>query len=800
MLFRSSVDKEKYIYDHVSGETIVIVPNQYTFVAEEQALKYLNTDCLYNTEILSMNRLGNRILMERGLEKVPMLDKYGRFMLLSLIIKEHRYEFDIFRRSAGKLTFTSMLNDFISEFKQQNGSFNDLRELISGSGEDPILEAKLAEISGIIEAYEDAIKGRYTDPEDYISMYTSAICDSKLVRGKSIWIYGYDSITPKFADAMLELAAAAESVNFIVNRSDFGLDERLVSSLMRLAAKKNIDAACEEIEAAGSFAPEKTEPITRIEKSLWKDALSEEEREENADFVPEDLTMVCAANPYYEAESAAAYIWHRVRDLGYKMNEIQVIANDEGSMQPVIRRVFAEYGLPVFADSSRSITDSSAVSFIIDLLSFVRSRMVSSYIFAVLKTGLTDFSDSDIEELENYARDYRIRGSMWSRPFRYGREEIGEERFEKLDSMRAVISERASKLADIGKKGRTAEFTKAFRTYLDEEWRLSDKVAEAVEARDFEGLHDEAQRMTQSYEAAIDILAQIDTITGDSETDLAEFIDIYTAGLSDVAVGVIPPSVDGLSMGTMIRTRPRQMRAAVIIGANDGVLPLRPATEGLFSKDEKDFFKEKGFAIGNLDDIKMDEENAAKYRMMARPSEKIYISWSMTDIDGRDASPSSVTDSLRSLFPRIDRDGLIRKDVISAGWGSAGLSEKKGQGSNAQGAGDLVNTPGDSMRHLINRMKDSERPGGADSLSRALTGWYRDKRSDELDAMLKAASYDTDPAPLSRDLAKRLFGRSDGSLVLSASSISSYTDCPFSYYVGRGLKPKEERTFSSDPR
>ena len=156
---------------------------------------------------------------------------------------------------------------------------------------------------------------------------------------------------------------------------------------------------------------------------------------------------------------------------------------------------------------------------------------------------------------------------------------------------------------------------------------LEDKVAEAAASEDERGLHDEAQRMTQSFAKAMELLDQIDGIMGDSPMDFAEFTDIYIAGLSDVEVGVIPPSVDGLSMGTMIRTRPRQMRAAVILGACEGVLPLSPQTEGLFSVDEKEYFKTKGFALGSLDDIKMDEENAAMYRMMARPSEKVYISW-----------------------------------------------------------------------------------------------------------------------------------------------------------------------------
>lgn len=788
---RENIDKERFIYDRVrehGGETLVLVPDQYTLVAEEQALKHLGCDCLFDVEITSMNRLGLRILTEQGTESVRMIDKYGRFMLLSMLIREHADDFEIFSRVAGKLTFTSMLNDFISEFKQQDCTIEELQEMTGDAGGDPILEAKLKELSGVITAYEEAIEGKYTDSEDYVSMYVGAIRDSKLIRGRSVWIYGYDSITPKFADAVIELAKAAGSVSFIVNTSDFRLDERLIASLVQLGADNNIEVSFGEIPAL--YESQKSETIRRMEKSLWKDVLSPEEKAENADFLPEDLTVVCAANPYYEAESAASYVWHLIRDLGYKMREIQLIANDEGSMQPIIRRVFAEYGLPVFADTSRDITDSAAVGFIVNLLRFPVHRKASQYLFAMLKTGLTDFDDSDIEDLENYAREFRIKGSMWDRPFKYRNKDLGDEEFSRIESMRARISGSVSKLTGISGQGKITDFIKAFKNYLNEEWGLADKVEEAAAFQDEAGLHDEAQRMTQSFARAMDLLDQIDGIMGGSAMDLEEFTEIYTAGLSDVEVGVIPPSVDGLSMGTMIRTRPRRMKAAVILGACEGVMPLSPQTEGLFSVDEKEYFKSKGFALGSLDDIRMDEENAAMYRMMARPSEKIYISWAMTDAEGGDTTPSAVIDSLRALFPRIDRDGLIRKDVISMG---------RGESLDA-GQADKINTAGDGMRHLINRIKDTNAPGEPDALTRAMLFWYADNRREELEIMLRAAAYDNVQHPLGRVTAKDLFCRRDGSLSLSASSIGSYIDCPFRYFIDKGLRPKEERAFASDAR
>ena len=167
---RENIDKERFIYDRIrerGGETLVLVPDQYTLVAEEQALRYTGTDCLFDTEILSMNRLGLRVLTEQGRESIRMLDKYGRFMLLTRLIREHIEDFRIFRRSAGKLSFTEMLSDFISEYKQNECRRESVIKMLGDEDADPLLRGKLAEIMMILEAYEGAISGKYNDTEEY---------------------------------------------------------------------------------------------------------------------------------------------------------------------------------------------------------------------------------------------------------------------------------------------------------------------------------------------------------------------------------------------------------------------------------------------------------------------------------------------------------------------------------------------------------------------------------------------------------------------------------------------------------
>ncbi|MBQ6456448.1 MAG: PD-(D/E)XK nuclease family protein [Mogibacterium sp.] len=770
---RENIDKERFIYSNITGEAIVIVPNQYTLVAEEQALRITGRDCLFDIEIMSMNRLGLRLLAEQGRESVRMLDRFGRFMLLTKIIREHMDEFELFRRSAGKQSFTNMLSDFISEFRQNECTHRKAAEMLDDEAADPILRSKLREVMNVMDAYEEATADKYMDSEEYIDDYIGAIAGSAMLKGKTIWIYGYDSITPKFARACLKLAKAADSVSFIINRSGEFLGESIEAMFRRSCSEQGIDFSCEEI--GREYELSKSATVRAIEKGLFANV------PEPAGFAPEDLTVVCAANPYYEAESAAAYIWHLVRDLGYRMREIQVIANDEGSMHPIIKRVFGEYGLPVFMDSARDITDTAPVSFIVNLLWFMIYNSNSQYLFAMLKTGLAGVPDELTEDLENYARSYHIRGTMWDRDFRYGEEALGTRSFNELNGLRAEISAKTGRLRDLASDPDMCvrDFVSGLRDYLEDIWELSREVQKMADEEEAAGLIDESQRTVESYNKAMEMLGQITEIMGDTVLDLTEFTEIYVAGLTNVEVGVIPPAADGLSVGTMIRTRPRPIRAAVVLGANEGTLPMQPSPEGLFSVDETRYFEEQGFELGALRKIRQSEENAAMYRMMSKPSEKLYISWSLTDSDGNEALQSSVIDSLMMLFP----EAKVRKDVVSAGWSSS-----------------LINTPEESMRHLIDRIKDRNAPDEPDPLTRAMIAWYDAKRTGELRRMLAAAADENEPAPLGRKIAQKLFGRSDGSLVLSASSISGYFECPFRYYVERGLRPREERDFSSDPR
>lgn len=94
-LGRENLNKEKFMYESIKaigGRTYVIVPDQYTLEAERQAFRYMQTEVLLDTEIVSFSRLGSNLVNKYGRRNLSRIDQYGRHMILTKIFIEHEDE------------------------------------------------------------------------------------------------------------------------------------------------------------------------------------------------------------------------------------------------------------------------------------------------------------------------------------------------------------------------------------------------------------------------------------------------------------------------------------------------------------------------------------------------------------------------------------------------------------------------------------------------------------------------------------------------------------------------------------
>ena len=769
---RESTDKEKFIFENITPGSFVIVPDQYTLEAERRAFRHMKVKGLPDIEIIGFSRLGDKVLNATGRDGRVLIDKYGRQMLLTGIILRQKENLEIYKGFEEKNSFVEMVNNFISEVKQHGMNCEGLEAVAEGLDESSLLRKKLKDICCIFREYEKAIEGRYTDSEDYIDTIVSRIPEARFVAGRTIWIYGFDCFTPKNFDMIGELIRNAGDVNIVMTYDEGGNDAQIfeitgavIAQLEKLAFDMGADLSVKAIEG---YHKNRSVAIEHLERQLY--SLPAEPVEDCG-----GITLVHAAGVYQEAETAALYIMELVRDKGLKYRDIAVICNGMDRMAPVITRVFERYDIPVFIDVKRKIMSTTAVIFILTVMEIIVSGYESSRIFRMLKSGFTDFTEEEIEELENYSLKYRITGSGWKKDFTKGVTEYSEEELKALNNIRCGFIQMMSCFDDELKKGRTAgEKIKALYSFLTEVCHMPERIEEAALRQAESGFIEEAQESAQIWNIAAGLMEQLSELIGDEKYSTKDIERLLKAGFEDMETGVLPPVCDGISAGTAQRSRLGDIKALVIIGADEGVFPKGASDEGLLSDDELELLESKDIHIGRLGRVKTQEETLGIYRSLAAPSEYLWIGTSSTDSGGQQQKPSPVIAAIKKIFPGLTEE----LDAVSRG--------------NAAG---LVSVAGASVPHMADALRAAMDGEPVDDIWKQALGWYRENDRETLDRLEEGLFFTVRDYKLEQEKALKLYKKDGRDLSLSPSRLEKYCRCPFAHFVDYGLRPHERRIF-----
>lgn len=849
----------------VTGKTLLLVPDQFTLQAERDAFLYLGVKGFMNLDVVSISRLGTKILNETGGGKDPMINKYGRHMLLAKILKENSAELQLYHGMERKQSFIEMMNNFISELKQYGADPQQLRKITTEMGNDTFLKRKLEDVAVVFDKYEEAIAGKYIDTEDYVSLYADKIQESQKIKNAEIWIYGFDAFTPKNFEVIGKLMNHAKNINVVITGSDPGRDADLFSLsryIMDRFAKMAEDTGVpwEKHEVPDSYLIRDRAPAIRaLEQELYALPVQPQKLEGLEVAPPQGgeppaaggpggtgngrpqaaeqpggaqqqpgITLIKAANFYSEAETAAAKVLSLVRDQGLKYNEIILICNDLETRGTIVKRVFRQYGMELFLDKKQSILHNPATVFMMSLLELADGKYNSEAIFRLLKTDLTGLPWATIEQLENYARKYKIKGRRWTSDFVKGEEEYGEETFAQLQQARSQIIEPIMAFCKdfraIGhggaaehktaNRGTVTDCVRTLYRYMTEVYNIPEKLEALMLAQEEMGLMSAAAETSQVWGCIMDVLDQFIDVIGDervagagaqgvSQSGVGEtlsidsFADILKAGLEAIELGLLPPTADGLIMGTMQRTRSSHVKAMLVLGANEGLLPAAAESNSLLSEDEKRRLTEmeqvteitdadgkrrqvkQKIEICKVDDIRRQEEKMAIYKNLSKPSQELWISYSASNENGEALKPSQLISTILEIFPDIEE----QKDIISSG-----RPEELIQASDA------------GKEHLTAALRAAAAGGGLDPAWLPVIGWYNSR--DDISKIREGVAYTGRQQNVSKEFVKLLY-RNDkelDALIMSPSRLESYSRCPFAHFVQFGLRPDEQRVFEVGSR
>lgn len=781
-------DIKRKIEKGAENPLILLVPEQFSFQAERNVLKYLGEKGAFRVQIMSFSRMAQKVFSETGGLARRHMNTAGRSMLIYSIMSKSSGRLKVFGKAARKQGFVSGISDIITEFKR----YSITPEAIQGgieAVEDTALKEKLEDIHLIYSEFESRLHERYIDAEDDLTILAAQIDKSRIFDRAEIWVDEFASFTPQEYRLLEKLFKKARRINVTLCSEAASQGEK--SSTDVFLPIKNTEDELGRIIEDMSIAYDKPVHIDgskrgrfagcgelgHLEQNLFAYPYSVWDRETG------NVSMLRALNKYSEVEETARDILRLCRDEGILYRDIAVVCGDLEGYESLVHAVFSEYEIPFFIDGKNKIVNSPLVVLINSALEIVSRNWSYESMFRYLKTGLLGLGRSEIDLLENYVLANGIRGKRWTdgerweRPLSYGfdPEEISGIQagyIERVNGTREKVVEPLVRLSGSIKGKRSArEMAEALYDFM-RGIGIPETIEQLIAKFEDMGRLDRAQEYEQVWDIIVELLEQVVEVLGEETVTGDEFAKIISAGFEEYEIGIIPPAIDQVLVGTVQRLRSHEISVLYIIGVNDGVFPSASSKEGILADEDRIALISKG--VGVMKDSKSlaFEEQFLSYTTLTTANRYLRLSFPVSDFDGKPKRPSIIISRLKKVFPKLREESTVIRDA--------------GEESLLKGIA--------SKRPAFNEMLTHIKDNPESEVLRCAISWFgKDEQwKGRLQSAAEGFSYENAAEVFDSRKIRGLYGKS---LNVSVSKLEKFSECPFSYFVQYGLKAGERKEY-----
>ena len=726
----------------------LIVPEQFTFETERQLSEEFGG--LMDVSVYSFTTLARKVLKGRV---HGFLSRQGRRMAVRKVITEQGKNLSIFARVQDSPGFAASCDELFTMCKRFEVTPHQLKAAAENMEDTAPLKGKLSELSMLYEETESYLSGRYMDTEDIFAALKEALPQS-FIKDSYVIIDGFDLLTVQLYGLMEAMMDTAPGMA-ITFRADNGRDERVFAPERRAYARlyaKAQEKGCgiEVIKLPDGEQPRKAVPaLMHLEREAFAYPYNK------FDGSPDGIRLFSGRGMGEECAWAAEQVLRAARE-GIRYRDMAAVATD-GSYTSRLIREFTHRGIPCFSDGARKLSAYPGARLILSAVRCAERGYTLSCLMELIRTGLAGVAPEQGDIFENYCLEKGIRHTAFTKQFDN----------ETAEAVRRTVAEPIARLKGALVNGLTAaEKAEAVFAYM-EEMELHRRTAELADKLRGEGRYEQAEENAQVYSLILTVLDQLHAIMGEGRLSSARFAAVFREGLDAYEINAIPATADQVLIGSVGRTRAREIKALFILGANEGSFPKYFRDDSLISDEELNRLGALGINKWDSSADRGDVELMDVYCAMAKPTQRLYISCSMSaGSDG--ALPAAVIDRILDMFPGLEMEnGIIPAEPESPQSGMGALA------ASLRTMGDMCPYP-EYLGELL--------------------AWYsaRAQHHEGLERIESALYHRASPEPFGHELSLRLYG---DHIMGSATRLERFNACPFRHFVLNGLGAQERKEY-----
>lgn len=755
----------------------LIVPEQFTMQAQRDIVTLHPKHGTMNIDIVSFNRLAYRVFEELNIRCDQVLEDFGKSMLLQRILIENRKELPVFGSCLNKTGFIDELKSLFTELFQYRigrDTMAQVYEKLSGHG---MLKHKLHDLLFVYDAFQKEIQGKYIIAEHVLEMLAKHVSESRLLQGSILYLDGYTGFTPVQYELLEELAQVSEALHITITidkqsaeqesceeHALFYLSKDTIRRIRQFADRLGLyveefflEGACPRFTGAEGLR-HLEENLFRYPYEIWNEPVK-------------DIHIQIMRNPRQELRKVARQIHAMVRNGQYRYQDIAVIHGNLEELEPLAEELLPRFGIPYFMDTNQSIYMNPCLECIRAVLDIVEKDYSYESVFRFLKTGVTGIAPDLLEQLENYVIRRGIRGySWWKSVFQTEAEKVQKEEafLPVLHCGIAVMDCLAPVTQALRQAEKVSDYIKVLQDLL-ETLNMQEQLEAAADSFEAEGNLIQAKSYRQIYGKVSGIWEKMNAILGGEVMKAEEFRSILETGLDDITLGVIPPSLDQVTIGDIERTRLNHVKVLFVLGVNDGIIPRLTKGGGILSEADRSFLS-RDLELAPDSRSRVFREQFYLYQNVTKPSEQLYLTYHVQDGDGNEVLPAYLIGRIQKLFPALRQETLVNEGLE---WQSLETWED---------STDMISAVFQREEELTESEAD---------LWKGLYEYYQNSEPQILSRIQQGMGYNNVEHYISPQTAARLYGTI---LNTSVSRLETYSRCPYQFYLeyGLGLKKREK--------
>ncbi len=770
--------KTGYIYNEISekikkgaGNIILIVPEQYTFATEKALLNIIHPTLFDRINITSFTRFASN---NRKKSTGRKLNEGSKTMLMNIAVDANIDKLTVFKGHNKNLSIVEDMLKLSADLKKASVTPDELKTL--GMRTTGILKDKLNETSDILATYEALIADNYIDNSSDLDDLYEELKKKSLFSETEVYIDAFHSFSGqelKIIEKILEQAdnlTITMTTDEIFKKADdfgpFAYSKESVSEIMDIAKKSSVKIS---------------EPICCDKKSFYRypELRAVEENMYRANELQyendiEAVTICEAADIRSECEAVAQEIKKLLRLENYRCRDIAIITRDLDAYGEEMEYQLSKYDIPHFRDARVSIFNQPLIQLVNSALYMCANSLTVDGVMSYLKTGLTGISVDGISEFENYILMWKISGSRFKTPFTmhpegYGNE-FSERDIEKLNRINNIREKAIKPLTNLfetlkNPTGKTAAYG-IFKLLQDV--NAAENLKSLAISLEYNGDEFTAHNQARIWDELIRIIDDFALVLDNTRLTKKRVYELFTAAVKNIDMGNIPKGLDEVSVGDAARIRIDAPRATFILGANDGIFPMRGSFNSLFSEKDKQQIKELGYKIGGDREIYRKAERFFSYYACCCATDKLFVGYSRQNISGEVMTASEIVSQLEKVLPNTKRISAPSVNCLDFCEGIKPAFEL---------AAETVNE-NSTLSVTLKKAFENKNDYGKKLV-------FLQNTDKNLDFKIE-----------NQETATELFGKN---LYMSASKCETYSQCPFRYFMEYGLRAKLRKPAELDP-